>query len=263
LRQFVHAGGLLVALGETGTRDETGELLDDRFMEEVFGVRWIGGLDGPAEFAACEAVPAIAELPWPDDVTAGVSNGTSRPVLGLDHMVEVSAGSQTKVLAAFSRGSPAITHKPFGQGHGLFVAGIPTRNYYRREYRLNVLNHAPRVLGRLIKDSATHRPCIRVLDFPPRVPMSEVRPLDLRWAPTAEVFPCVGEDYYLVTVASYFREPMRFGLEIDPPTGKRCREVRELVRDLTIPATPVEVNTVRIEVEMGFDDDLKVFGFFF
>ncbi len=94
------------------------------------------------------------------------------------------------------------------------------------------------------------------------MPLQEVRPLDIRWKPTMEVMPSVGEDLYLVAVPSYFREPGAFEIEARLPDGKQCREVRELVSDHPVTEMRQDGRTVEIDVNLTTEDFLKVYAFF-
>ena len=103
---------------------------------------------------------------------------------------------------------------------------------------------------------------VRVKAFPPKVPLQEVRPLDIRWKPTVEFMPSVGEDLYLVVVPSYFREPGAFQIEAMLADGKQCREVRELVSDQPVAEMRKDGQTVEIDVSLTTEDFLKVYAFF-
>ncbi|MCK4623776.1 MAG: beta-galactosidase trimerization domain-containing protein [Phycisphaerae bacterium] len=268
LRDYVRSGGVLVACGETATRDETGKPLDDTFLQDIFGVKSLTPLESSAQFAPVGDHPALASLPWPDETTAEFWGGVHRPAMGLDYIVRVDPGDEAEILAAFAEDSsaanhPAVMTRSLGEGTAIFLAGIPTRNYYRPEFRMAVLNLAGRALGRLILDTAEDKLPIRVKGFPPVVPMNLIRPIDPRLMPTAEFMPCIGEDLYLAVVTSYFKEPMQFQIEVEPPAGKKCVKIRELIGDQPIEDfKKISGNRIEIDVNFSFDDCVRIFAFF-
>ena len=227
LRAYVAGGGILLACGETAVRDGNGIPGEDPFMAEVFGIRRQSACNGAYQFAGKSGHPAFAGIPWPDEVTAEYMGGSCMPVLALEHVVAAETGGGVEVLAHFEPGSgeasghPALTVNSFGRGMAVYAAGIPGRVFVRPEFRLNVQNHAGRVIARVVAGLASASLSLRVKDFPPRVPMDDIRPLDQRLMPTAEFMPGVGDDLYLATIASYFREPMNFVIEAVVPDGKK------------------------------------------
>ncbi len=267
LRDYVRSGGVLVACGETATRDETGKPLDDTFLQDIFGVKSLTPLESSAQFAPVGDHPAFADLPWPDETTAAYWGGVFEPAMGLDHVVKVDPSDEAEIIAAFAEDSsaanhPAVMTHSLGEGTAIFLAGIPTRNYYRPEFRVAVLNLAGRALGRLILDTAEDKLPIRVKGFPPVVPMNLIRPIDPRLMPTAEFMPCVGEDLYLAVVTSYFKEPMEFQIEARLPAGKKCVKIQELIDDRPVEDFRKSGNRIEIDVNFSFDDCVRVFAFF-
>lgn len=267
LRNYVADGGILVACGETATRDETGQPIVDSFMEEVFGLQSQTPCDA-AKFSGVGEHPAFSEIPWPDEVTAQYMGGTNRPVLALNQAVAVEVSDEVQTLACFTEtaglatGKPALTLKSFGKGTALFCAGIPERLFVRKEFGTNVLNYAGLVLARVVNNLAADKQPLRAKGFPPHVPMQNLRPMDQRrMIPTAEFMPCVGDNLYLATVASYFKEPMKFSIEAILPADKTCGEVRELTSNQLVDEVRREGNRVKIDVDLGFDDCIKVFAF--
>ncbi len=267
LRDYVASGGILVACGETATRDEAGQSVTDPFMEEVFGVQSQTPCEAPVQFSASGEHPAFSEIPWPDETTAQFMDGANAPVLGLTQVVAAEVSSEVQTLACFNQdadyaaGLPALTSHSFGKGTAIFCAGITERVFIRPEFGGNVLNYAGRVLAHIIRDLAAEKLPLRAKGFPPRVPIQELRPMDQRLMPTAEFMPCIGDDLYLATVASYFKEPMSFQIEAMVPDGKTCREVIELVDGQAVADVRRDGNRVEIDVDLGFDDCIKVFAF--
>ena len=266
LLEYARNGGTLVAAGETATRDEMGHPSDGSFLTEAFGITSCVPEGGSHVFSPTGEHEAFAGLPWPDERTAWDPwKGNNHPVLGLDLAVRAEAGGEAEVLAVFDEplaAHPAITVKRLGAGYGVFVAGIPSRWIDQRPAGTNVLSFSRQVVAQLILSLTGNKLPVRVKGFPPRVPLQEVRPLDIRWKPTVEFMPSVGEDLYLVAVPSYFREPGAFEIEARLPDGKQCREVRELVSDHPVTEMRQDGRTVEIDVNLTTEDFLKVYAFF-
>ena len=143
----------------------------------------------------------------------------------------------------------------------MFVAGIPSRWVDQRPEGTTVLSFSRQVVAQLILSLVGDRLPVVAKGFPPRVPLQDVRPLDIRWKPTMEIMPSVGEDLILVTVPSYFREPGAFRIEARLPEGKRCAGVRELVSDQPLEDVRKHGKTVEIDVNLTTEDFLKVYAF--
>ncbi len=267
LLTYVHCGGTLVAMGETATRDEAGRPSDGLFLSEAFGISSCTPEGGSRIFQPASDHDAFEGLPWPDERTAWDPwKGRNRPVLGLDLAVEVETEGDADVLAVFEEeGSatshPALTLKRVGKGNGVFVAGIPSRWMDLRPTGTTVLSFSRQVVAQLILSLVGDRLPVVVKGFPPRVPLQEVRPLDIRWKPTMEIMPSVGEDLILVTVPSYFREPGAFRIEARLPEGRRCAGVRELVSDQPLVDVRQDGRAVEIDVKLTTEDFLKVYAF--
>ena len=269
LLEYAREGGTLVAAGETATRDESGRPASGSFLREAFGIVSCAPVRGALEFTGCREHEAFSDLPWPDERTAWDSwKGPSHPVLALDYAVRVEADGDVDTLAIFKDADgpagegPAITLKRTGKGHGVFVAGIPSRWFARKPVGTTVLSFSHQVVNQLILSLVRDKLPVRVKGFPPRSPLQEVRPLDLRWRPTMEILPSVGEDLYLVTVPSYFREPGQFQIVAQLPEGRRCGEVRELVSGQVVAPSAQDARTVEIPAAFTADDFLKVYAFF-
>ncbi len=268
LLEYVRDGGTLVAAGETATRDEMGRPSDLSFLKEGFGISSCTPAGGPRIFAAASDHAAFDDLPWPDEKTAWDPwKGANRPVLGLDLAVDVTSEDEADVLAVFEKAGsptsgPAVTLKRFGRGNAVFVAGIPSRWMDLRPAGTTVLSFSRQVLAQLILSLVGERLPVVVKGFPPRAPLQEVRPLDIRWKPTVEIMPSVGEDLILVTVPSYFREPGAFRIEARLPDGKQCADVRELVSDQPIAEARQDKRAVEIDVNLTTEDFLKVYAFY-
>ncbi len=264
LREYVRQGGLLISFGETATRNEIGEPADVSFLSEVLGIKSLVPQDNSRELTPCGDGWGFSKLNWPDEITRNYKDGKINPLLVLHKTVNVEANPQSEIPAVFS-GSPypAVVINSFGKGKTVFVCGLPSRNYTNPVYKCPVLNFAGQALANIITILTENKMPIRVVNYPPDVPIKKVRPLDSRWVPTAEFFPCVGENLYLATVASYFKEPMEFQIQVTLPAGKRCLEIRELTGNQEIQGNKISKTVIGIPVRFSFDDGLKVFAFFF
>ncbi|MDD5677200.1 MAG: beta-galactosidase trimerization domain-containing protein [Kiritimatiellae bacterium] len=265
LRDYVKGGGILIACGETANRDENGEPLQDgSWLNEVFGICAMTPMQRAEQLKACGDPPAFRNLPWPDETTGGYNDGIYYPVLGLNHAVQIEARPDVETLAVWRSGAraPAIAIRRFGDGQAVFVAGLPGRIFYREDVKLTTQNFIGHVLGKLILQMAGRRLPIRANGFTSAIPMYRLRPLDPRLMPTAEFMPCVGKNLYLATVASYFREPMRFEVEISVPAGKTCAKIKELTANKLIRDFTTAGDRVAIDVALTPDDCIKVFAFF-
>ena len=266
LRDYVKSGGVLIACGPAGTLDEVGKDADSSFLHELFGIEIVASFDEFAEFAACGDQPAFSSLPWPDETIGKLWGGILHPLLGLNHADKTTVHNTTDILATFDESnefvadSAAITSREYGDGRAVYIAGIPSRTYVRPQFARPARNFAGRVIGQLLTQLAGDKLPLRAKGFPPMVPMDEVRPLEPRSLPTAEFMPCVSDDLYLVTIPSYFKEPMKFQIEADIPAGKQCKQVRELITDRTISQFRQSDKSIEIDVELSFEDCLAVFA---
>lgn len=266
LRDYVEEGGTLIAFGETAARDAGGRPAGNgAWLEDVFGVRVLKILDASRRVEPAGEQPVFADLPWPDEVTGAYSGGIYSPALGLDQAVSIAASAEAGVIARWrdDMPGPAITRRVLGAGQAIFVAGLPGRNYYCPATRSSVLNFIGYALGNLIMLHAGEQLPLRIRNFTADIPMFKLRPLDPRLFPTAEFMPCVGDNLYLATIASYFRESMQFELEAVIPDGKKCRNVRELVSGKAVHSREEDGNIVKVDVSLTPDDCLKVFAFNF
>ncbi len=264
LRDYVEQGGILIAFGETATRDAGGRPAGNgAWLEDVFGVRGLELLNVSRRVEPAGEQPAFAGLPWPDEVTGAYSGGAYFPALGLDQAVRIAASAEADVIARWRDDipGPAITRRVLGAGRAIFVAGLPGRNFYCPETRLSVLNFIGYALGNLIMQHAGGHLPLRINHFTADIPMFKLRPVDPRLFPTAEFMPCAGEYLYLATIATYFREFMRFELEAILPEGKQCRSVRELVSNRPVRDLTLEGGRVVLNVALTPADCMRVYAF--
>jgi hypothetical protein len=105
LRDYVSAGGKLLAVGHAGLFDERGTRLADFALGDVFGVRYAGELAGYKQFVALPDSGLAARL------------RLNAPALG----VKATTG---KVLAVWQAadGAPAVVENRFGKGQAIYVS---------------------------------------------------------------------------------------------------------------------------------------------
>jgi hypothetical protein len=123
-----------------------------------------------------------------------------------------------------------------------------------------VLNESYHWFAALTENAAGVRPSIRVENWPPMVPIRELRPTDRRNMSTFDFFPMAGEDISLALITSYFREPARFPLLFDVPAGKQITAMRELLENRSVDFS-CDGGTARIDVQLGFDTPVKLYLF--
>ncbi len=266
LRKYVKSGGLLVALGDVASRDQQGNLIDDSFLKDLFGVSLKSTEEQPSEFVAESENDVFANLPWPDEITGQFYEGILYPKLWFDNAVQVCADADTEVLAklkneAFSD-SPAVCSKQTDQGTCIYFAGIPRRNCIHPGFPKPTLNFAPEVLSRMILQLAGEKLPVKVKNFPPEVPMKLNRPLDQRFITTYEFIPCIGENLMLAVLASYFKEPAELQISMSISAGKKCVELRELVSGKKLTEFRQQGNTMEVDINFCFDDALKIVALF-
>ena len=266
LKEYVKTGGVLVACGETAVRNEFGEEVEDSFLKELFGIKLFDVSDEGATFETDSDFPSFFKIPELDETTSAYMGGVYRPVLGLSLTVSVEITGNAVSLARFQKnrsGKPALTEHSYGNGKAVFLAGIPERNFFSKEYSMTVLNYASRILSNLIFKLAGDKLPLFAKGFPPSVPIAELRPTDPRLLPTVEFMPCVGENLFIATAVSYFKEPMKFTVEAKIPGGKKCGKIKELVSGEKVNIVRNEDNVMEIEVSFDVDDCIKIFVFYF
>ena len=264
LKEYVQSGGLLVACGETGARDETGQIVQDDFMSEVFGLCNVENSNLSCEFKLAGDESALFDLPWPDEIVSKYMDGIYYPALALNRTIKVETEENVSVIGQFTgtdnSGYPAVMYRKSGRGVAVYMAGIPDRTFFRKDYKSTVLNFSSLVMSTLIRHFSGEKLPLRVNGFPPEVPIQELRPLDPRFINTFEFMPSVGEDLYIATVASYFRESADFQIEALLKPSRRCKEIIELVSGQRISYKESQRGRIIIDVKFDFDDCLKVFA---
>ena len=69
-----------------------------------------------------------------------------------------------------------------------------------------------------------------------------------------------GDDLFIGSVTSYFREPATFPMVLDIPADRHLKNVRELVMNKDVPVE-CEEQSARIQVRMGFDTPAMMYVF--
>lgn len=266
LREYVGAGGNLIVLGGLGSADCTGMKKSRALLEELFGVEIVAEYDGDKIFTVTGEHPATHISDYFDESRARrIFDGSYYPQLALRYCVEAKLPAGAEVLAEFvdadgrASGHPAVAVLP-SLGKALWFAGFPSRTVTHPLYKTNVLNRAHSLFASAARWAAGELPPLRVENWPPLVPMKELRPVDPRNIPTFEFFPLAGDNVFLGVVASYFKEPARFPMILDIPPGKKLLRVMELIENRE---TPFDVSggQATICVQMDFDSAARVYFF--
>ncbi len=268
LLKYAEAGGLIVGFGRVGLENEKGEYIGNEFLQKLFGVSIKDNLsyDEYAEFSICGD---YSKTVWEqfDEKTLGYNNGVCRPAIGVKYPIIVDACGKTNVLGFFEskdiKGKPAVIHYKVSKGDCIYFAGLASRIYLRKEYQTWVQNLLYRFIGKLLLDLRGDALPIRAVNFPPAVPMKEIRPLDRRYAPTMEFIVSGGENYYVVVIPSYFKEPFTIEMEAKIPVGKTLKKIIDGLTEEPVREYSILDNTICLSVSFGFDDYIKVVIFVF
>ena len=266
IKEYWRQGGNLIALGQLGIADATGARHGRSLLTDLFGVEVVRESAETREIALTEDGWCQGHIPVVDDeAVSQYMAGANRPLMALNHCLDVRVHGGAQVLAEFA-GRPAVV-MPKGDGHGgklLYIAGFPSRTVTNTRLGTVVRNLAHWILPAAVEHVCTSKPTLRVEGWPPPVPMDEARPFDKRYLSTFEFFPLVGPDLYVGVVVSYFREPTEFQMVATIPDGKTLKDVRELVSGADVEVQtrgPVATIDVAMGVAMGYDDAMKIFVF--
>ena len=264
LKEYVRAGGCLIAFGPTGLSSEDGSVSDQQFMADLFGLK-VGPVD--QQFAELDStgLDEILLTPIPPPQCHGFMGGTLVPAFVLHQTRAVNlVDDRTEVLTRFadSPSAPAVTVRPCGSGHCIYFAGTPSRIFRRPGSSYQTLNLIDTYICSVVKTHASAPPVFEPLDYPPRTLMMQNRPMDRRNTTTVEVLPMVGEDMLLAVVPSYFREAQSFKLRIRIPQPKKPTKVTELITDRAMRFDSPEPNQIIVPVDITEDDFLKVIAVF-
>jgi len=265
LKAYVANGGNIVILGALGSANEIGVPQDAAFLTELTGIAVAGPADHDQAIAFRDNLPLAEKIPSVDDCSAGYMEGAMRPVCRLNHCVDIEVPADADILARFADDDsnpsdrPAVISVDRG-GKIVFFAGFPSRATINPKFGSEVQNTAYHWFAALVDQTAKTKAPLRVENWPPSVPINELRPTDRRHMNTFEFFPLQGDDLFLALVTSYFREPTTFPMLLDIPQGKRLTQVKELLTDAPVPFTQQNQN-VTIKVKMDFNTPAKLFLF--
>jgi hypothetical protein len=123
LRQWVEAGGTLVAVGGGGMVDQYRQPL--REMQDLYGVRDIAFTKTPPSLAPARDLPTLQ--PRATLAFDAAHGGVKLPALCA--LVEFTATAGTPVVARFGNGTPAATERRVGRGRVLFIGALPGLAY--------------------------------------------------------------------------------------------------------------------------------------
>jgi len=272
IKEYWENGGNIIALGQLGIADSTGKRKDkNSLLREIFGIEVLRETGKKREFKFIEEHPISKTLPRVDEeIATKYFNGIMRPLISFTNCMDVKIPSKAKVIAEFldsegrKTGKPAIviSEKENSKGKLVYMAGFPTRTVINEKHGRPVRNLAHWILPAVVEWISKNKPVLRVEKWPPIVPMEKVRPLDARYVNTFEFFPLIGENFYIGVVASYFKEPTTFSMIATIPEDKKIKNVKELINDENI-VIKVKDREVKVEVELGYKDALKIFLFNF
>jgi len=188
LREWVKAGGVLIASGQTTICDRWGRYREDYALSDVMGVRYRG--ESLQKMKTAITITAedevLGELPVGQKLSYDAGRGRD--------VAEVTTG---KVLAKWDKGDPAIVLNKYGKGKCVFIGaryfrflGTHQGRGYLRDRRDGFM--ASIVLGSLRS-------------------VGEEHPLSVRNVP---------EGWYLETVLRTQRNPKRIMLHLASPYGR-------------------------------------------
>jgi len=262
LRTYLKNGGRAAIFGDLGDADATGKATPS-LLTELFGIEVGDALGDNQVFTPNPACPGLDLVKRPDPEAARLfAGGTSEPLFSLSYCRAASIPDDARVLAAFDAegNQPAIVSLERHGGRVLWFAGFPTRTLLPPAYNTWVRNLAHQLVARLVEWTAGEVPPLRVEDWPPRVPMDVVRPLDHRFMTTYEFLPSQGEDHFLGVITSYFREPSEFPMVLRVPAGRSVARVTELMEERDVPFT-TSGDEARIEVNVTHNTAALVYQF--
>ena len=265
VKSFVQNGGNVVIIGALGTANEIGTPRSPSLLEQLTGITITSSTDDDRGLMFRDALPVADRIPTVDECAAEYMDGAMKPVCCLAHCVDVETPTDADVLACFTDDNGNPTDRPAvvsvnRGGNVIFFAGFPSRQTINPKLGSEVRNTAHHWFAALVDQAAGAPAPLRVENWPPSVPIQELRPTDRRHMNTFEFFPLQGDDLFLALVTSYLREPTTFPIVLDVPHGRKLGQVKELLSDESVPFTH-QNGTARMMVEMGFDTPAKLFLF--
>jgi len=151
IRQFVRAGGALIATGESGVRDRDNRPLPDFALAEVFGVRRTGASELRRAYLRIPAAMAAAGLPKMDlQIRAPY---TKIRTTTAETLIDAVAPFGAKQAPSEDSDGPGLTVNRFGNGIALYCA-LPVFEAYHREGASVLRKLAAWMLGRVHPEQA-------------------------------------------------------------------------------------------------------------
>jgi len=267
IREFYLQGGNLVVLGTLGCADSTGKEKKVSLLEEIFGIRVKERPLSSFPLSFITSHPISNKIPSYNDRKTTPRIDSLKPQLMFTNCVRIEVNKEkTEILAEFldsngePTGNPAIVLpvRKDTSGRAIYLAGFPSRYTHHPRYSTYIRNLSNLLFSEIVRWVCGTLPCIRVLDWPPVVPMERIRPYDIRYINTYEFFPLLGKDFYLAVITSYFKEPAKFNLSADIPEGRTISEVKELVSGKDVDYHILN-GEVTIPVNFKSRDYLKIF----
>ncbi len=121
LRAWVEAGGVLVATGGLGHRNE--------FNEAERGLLDLLGLTSVTTSKNLAVVRTLLELPLTEAIDTLTIDGGQVPAIGMKQVL--TAGPNAKVVATWKDGKPAATVRELGKGKAIAIGTLAGLSYYR------------------------------------------------------------------------------------------------------------------------------------
>ena len=161
IRNFVKAGGTLIASAETSLYDENCQKRNNFALADVFGCDYKGMLKFNSNIQINKKSALLG------DITGTLENP--------DVSIKVSPRASAKVLATLQAGSPALVVNNYGKGKVVYLATHPESSIYLGKYKANkvLLRKQDRdvktaeFLSNIVKNAGKHS--IKAENLPPGV----------------------------------------------------------------------------------------------
>jgi Hypothetical glycosyl hydrolase 6/Beta-galactosidase trimerisation domain len=159
LSDWVRNGGLLIAAGRNGTVDETFKPTGRMALEDLLGVRYEGANDQThayIEVTDPQLKPGTLDMPHLAEASFVCARPNAVDVRTLARLRRIYLRSDGKLLLRWSpvgddSGYPAITLRPVGKGHAVFIAGDVFRAYQAKN-QWNLKRIVANLLNMLLPD---------------------------------------------------------------------------------------------------------------
>ncbi len=266
ITEFAESGGNLALLGQLGIADEIGTRHGRSLLHDITRIAVVAETGEERQFRLLAGHPIADALGALDaDIPEHLRDSTYAPISVLAHCVDAEVPADGEIVAEFITADGEPTGRPAivsvgGKGRILWFAGFPTRTTVTPRIGVTVRNRAHTLFASLVEWTAGSRPALRVENWPPDVPLKQLRPLDHRYMPTFEFFALAGDDLYMGVVTSYFREPTSFPMVLDVPPGRELQSVEEAISGTKV-AFELTDERAQVEVAMDFDTPALVYLF--